>query len=157
VDPPDDFNEENKPSHPELLDDLAKAFVAADFDIKYLIRAITATEAYQRTSAQTDGSQSNPSLYGRMPVKALSGEQLFDSLATTVGYRDPFPRNQPAVFYGGNSPRAEFLSKFAANGKPTEAQTSILQALMLMNGKFIADATSVEKSETFAAVADAPF
>jgi hypothetical protein len=157
VDPPDDFNEENKPSHPELLDDLAAAFVAARYDIKFLIRAITQTAAYQRTSAQSDSTQSNAHLYGCMPVKALSGEQLFDSIATAVGYRDPYPRNQPAIFFGGTSPRTEFLSRFAAGGKPTQAQTSILQALTLMNGKFIADATSVEKSETFAAVADAPF
>jgi hypothetical protein len=36
-------------------------------------------------------------------------------------------------------------------------QTSILQALSLMNGKIIAGATSLEKSETLAAVLDAPF
>jgi hypothetical protein len=157
VDPPDDFNQENQPSHPELLDELAKAFADADFDIKFLIRAITATEAYQRTSSQTDSSQSDPRSFARMPVKAMTGDQLFDSLATAVGYRDPFPKNQPAIFSGGNNPRVEFTSKFAPGNKPTEAQTSILQALMLMNGKFIGDATSLDKSDTLAAINESPF
>ncbi len=141
VDPPDDFNEENRPSHPELLEEMAKAFAGAKYDVKFLIRAIAATEAYQRTSAQTDSSQSNQRLLGRMPVKSMSGEQLFDSLAVAVGYIDR-TRNQINAFIGGNSPRSEFISKFAGSGRPTEAQTSILQALMLMNGKFIADATT---------------
>jgi hypothetical protein len=57
-----------------------------------------------------------------------------------------------------NSPRTEFLTKFAnQSDKATEHQTSILQALTLMNGKLVADATSLERSETLAAVADAPF
>src|SRR5262249_27753586 len=148
---------ENQPSHPELLDELAQAFADADFDIKFLIRAITATEAYQRTSSQTDSSQSDPRQFSRMPVKALSGEQLFESLATAVGYRDPFPKTQPALFYGANPQRAESTTKSAPGNKPTEAKTSILQALMLMNGKFIADATSLDRSETLAAINESPF
>jgi hypothetical protein len=157
VDPPDDFNQENLPSHPELLDELAKAFADANFDIKFLIRAITATDAYQRTSSQTDSSQSDPRSFARMPVKAMTGDQLFESLATAIGYRDPYPKNQPAIFYGGNNPRIDFTSKFAPGNKPTEAQTTILQALMLMNGKFIADATSLDKSETLSAINESPF
>jgi len=157
VDPPDDFNDENKPSHPELLDEMAKTFGQAKFDIKFMLRAIMASEAYQRTSKQTHSTQSDPRLFAKMPVRAMTGEQLFDSLATAVSYRDAF-RTQSAVFYGGNNPRQEFISRFNANaGKPTEAQTSILQALLLMNGNFVNGATSVDKSETLAAVADAPF
>ena len=161
VDPPDDFNEENKASHPELLDELAKAFIDAKYDVKFLIRAIAATDAYQRTSAQTDSTQSNPRLLARMPVKAMTGEQLFDSVAAAIGFIDPTPRNQPAIFYGGNSPRTEFVSKFAGAGRPTEAQTSILQALMLMNGKFIANGTlntaKMTDGTKFGSVAGVPF
>ena len=156
VDPVDDFNDENKASHPELLDELAKAFIAAKYDTKFMIRAIMATEAYQRTSKVSDSS-SNPRLYGHMSTKGMTGEQLFDSLAAAVGYRDPFPRNSPQFLFAGNNPRVEFVSKFNSTSKVTETQTSILQALMLMNGKFLGDATNVEKSETLAAVADAPF
>lgn len=157
VDPVDDFNDENQPSHPELLDDMAQAFVDAGYDVKFLIRAIMASETYQRTSTQTDSTQSDPRLFAKMPLRALSAEQLFDSLATAVGFRDPIPRGQSAILFGQNSPRSDFLTKFNATTKPTEAQTSILQALLLMNGKFISDATSVDKSEIFAAICESPF
>ena len=56
-----------------------------------------------------------------------------------------------------NTPRDQFLSKFHAPDKKTESHTSILQALSLMNGKFINDATSVEKSDMLTALNDAPF
>src|SRR5262249_21152433 len=39
----------------------------------------------------------------------------------------------------------------------SEVQTSIPQALTLMNGGLVASATTLERSETLAAVADAPF
>src|SRR5262249_16093697 len=157
VDPIDDFNDENKPSHPALLDELAKEFIAAKYDMKFLIRAITATEAYQRTSSMTEVSQSNPRLFANVPVKGLTGEQLFDSLALAGGYQDQFPRNYPAFVFGGNNPRSEFLSKFSSTSKPTEMQTSILQALMLMNGKFLADATSTDKSTLLAGAIETSF
>ena len=73
-------------SHPELLNLLAKDFADHQFDVQYLIRAITASRAYQLTSARTDKSQDDPTLFARMPLRGLTGEQLFDSLATATGY-----------------------------------------------------------------------
>ena len=49
------------------------------------------------------------------------------------------------------------MARFAQIGKRTETPTSILQALMLMNGRFVTDMTSVEKGDVLAAVADASF
>jgi hypothetical protein len=93
-----------------------------------------------------------------MALKGLTPEQLFDSLARATGYPEdtnPTP-GQPIRLLQG-TPRAQFLAKFASQEKRTETQTSILQALSLMNGKFIADATSLERSGTLAAVLNAPF
>src|SRR5262249_37157760 len=157
VDPVDDLREENPASHPELLDDLSRSFADHKFDFKFLIRALTASEAYQRTSALTDRSQEDPRRFARMALKGLTGEQIFDSLVAATGYREDNPA-------GGEfgvirvSPRQEFLAQFANPvDRRTEHQTSILQALALMNGKFVADATSLRRSETLAAVADSPF
>ncbi len=56
------------------------------------------------------------------------------------------------------SAAAEFRNRFADQSVPrTEAETSILQALALMNGKLVSDATDLAKSETLVAVATAPF
>src|SRR5205823_3865172 len=41
--------------------------------------------------------------------------------------------------------------------KATEFHTSILHALALMNGQLVSDATSLQKSETLAAIANSPF
>ena len=46
VNPVDDFNDQNKPSNPELLDELAVRFTNYKFDQKELIRWICNSEAY---------------------------------------------------------------------------------------------------------------
>jgi hypothetical protein len=157
VDPVDDLADEKaEPSHPELLDELARQFASHKFDLKFLIRAITLSKTYQLTSAQTDTSQEDMRLFARVPVKGMTADQLFDSVSVATGYREPRGMDNPFIF-NGNSPRNEFVTKFASQDKRTESQTSILQALALMNGKLVADATSVERSVALAAVADAPF
>ncbi len=60
VEPVDDFSDANPPSHPELLDFLAKEFAAHEFDLKFLIRAITASRTYQLSSRRTHKSQADP-------------------------------------------------------------------------------------------------
>jgi hypothetical protein len=153
VDPVDDLGADNPPSHPELLDELAGQFAAHQFDLKYLLRAVALSRAYQLSSDVTDPTQSDLRAFARMPLKGLTPEQLYDSLVVATGYRET--NNTNNRFFG---PRAEFLAKFNnATDRRTEAQTSILQALALMNGKFVADATSLERSEVLAAIADAPF
>jgi hypothetical protein len=87
VEPVDEFSDENPPSHPELLDALAKGLVENNFDIKFLIRAITASRAYQLTSETTHKSQEDIRLFAHMPIKGLTPEQFFDSFAVAVIYR----------------------------------------------------------------------
>jgi hypothetical protein len=156
IDPVDDEpSEENPCSHPELLDELARQFVAHNFDVKYVIRAIAASKAYQRASAVTEPAQNEARLFARMALKGMTPEQLFDSLVQATGYKDTF--DPTARGRQPFSARTQFLLRFASQEKRTEYHTSILQALALMNGKFVADATSVERSTTLAAVIDAPF
>jgi hypothetical protein len=158
VDPVDDLDAENPPSHPELLDEMARQFIEANYDQKFLIRAITSSKAYQLSSVQTHKSQEDPRLFARMAVKGMTPEQIFDSVAMAIGYSETQPRNLRAGILDANSPRDQFLARFSGSvDKKTESQTSILQALSLMNGKFIADATSTEGSATLAGVIDAPF
>ena len=105
-------------SHPELLDELARQFAAHQFDLKFLIRAITATRGLpaqqrpQRTRARTIRR-----LFARMPLRGLTAEQLFDSVAEATGYRDAGRRNEPThgLLGGNRSARAEFLTKFATD------------------------------------------
>ncbi len=156
IEPIDEPGDENPPSHPELLDLLAREFAAHDFDLKFLIRAITLSKAYGLSSALTDPSQKDARLFARMGIKGLTPEQLYDSLALATGLSERPAQGRNVGQFG--SARAEFLNKFANFAdKRTEHQTSILQALTLMNGKVTADATSFENGATVASVADMPW
>jgi hypothetical protein len=141
---------ENHVYQSEVLDELARAFVAQGFDLHFLMRAITSTRAYQLSSAYSHASQNRAGYFARMPLRGLTAEQLFDSIAEATGYREGSG--------GSGSPRGEFLTRFGTTSeRPTEVQTSILQALSLMNGSLVRSATTLTSSETLAAVADAPF
>jgi hypothetical protein len=156
VEPVDDLGDENPPSHPELLDELGRQFADHEFDVRFLIRAITLSRAYQRSSAATVPGPDNARLFAQMAVRGLTPEQLFDSLVEATAFREPpAPNQQP--FPVPSTPRAEFLAKFSTQDKRTETNTSILQALALMNGRISEEVTSLERSGTLAAVADAPF
>jgi len=158
VEPVDEESAENQPSHPEVLRLLAAQFAASDYDLKYLIQAITLTQAYQRSSRLAHPSQADHRLFARMKVRGLTPEQLFDSLALATGQKDEDQPIAPASPFGPfnpNTPRAEFLRRFPNQDKRTEQQTSILQALYLMNGKIVADATSLEHNRNLAIIAEA--
>jgi hypothetical protein len=147
VNPVDDFRDDNPPSDPALLDDLAAAFVRSGFDLTFLIRGLCLSEAYQRTSARTDPSQDRTPLPARMAVKALTGEQFFDSLALATGYRAADDRG---------AARRQFLTRFALAGPAGEPETSVQQALTLLNGRFVAWATDPERCPTLLAVTRTP-
>jgi hypothetical protein len=153
IEPVDELSAEEGEAR-ELLAVLAPSFAASGYDLKFLIRAIVGSQAYQRASARS-GTRSDSEdeqqlkLLGRMAVRGLSPEQLFDSLVEATGHQasGDFRRT-----------RAEFLARFNnPTDKPTEAQRSILQALSLMNGRLVGSATSVDRSRTLSSVAEAPF
>jgi hypothetical protein len=155
VEPVDDMNEDNRPSHPELLDELARAFADHGFDFKFLARALTLSKAYSLDSAVVGPDRPDPRLFTRMAVKGLTPEQLFDSFVQATGYRDPARSNRQRFLDG--SPRSTFLAKFSAPEKRTEAQTSIPQALALMNSGLVGEATNLERGELLVAVVNSPF
>jgi hypothetical protein len=156
IEPVDEPSDDNLPSHPELLDELAKEFAAHDFDLKFLIRAIIASRTYQLSSALSDKSQKDPRLFARMAVRGLSPEQLFDSVSEAIGYKDYGSTDNNRGFnqFGVNTPRALFLSKFATSAKRGETETSILQALFMMNSDFMAKATRLDGNDTLKYIAN---
>jgi Protein of unknown function (DUF1549)/Protein of unknown function (DUF1553) len=123
----------------ELLDELSTEFAQAGFDFTYLIRAITATRAYQLSSRAGDGA-GPAERFARMPVRGLTPDQLFDSFAIATGWKDDRPKPPPFQIDVSN-PRTRFLNRFGVNGIAARDQpTTILQALTLMNGPLTASA-----------------
>jgi hypothetical protein len=139
VNPVDDMHDDNEPSHPELLAALAEQFKANAFDVKYLVRAICNSETYQRTSRPHEGNGEDKRLFSHAAVRALSPEQLYDSLTAAVG-KGPTGRafankKGPAGRFGPGNPRAQFVNFFRVEdgANPLEYQAGIPQALRLMN------------------------
>jgi hypothetical protein len=87
LDPIDEPGDNNQPTHPELLEELGKAFAAAKFDNRVLIRGIVRSQAYQLSSKMTHPSQANARGFARMNLKGLTPAQLFDSMVAATGHR----------------------------------------------------------------------
>lgn len=154
IEPIDEPAADNPPVIPEVLDALANGFVESGFDLKFLFRAIVRSKAYQLSSKQTHDSQAEPRTFGRVAVKMMTAEQLYDSLAVVTGLQANAPADENNRF-GGQ--RRAFLTKFSSPEKVTEKQTSILQALTMMNGRLVDAQTTLESSVFLSGVVNAPF
>jgi hypothetical protein len=82
-----------RPTHPELLDDLAAAFITEDrSSLKRLLRRLVLSQAYAMSSkpADADAEQRDPEnlLLHRMNLKRLEGEAIRDAMLTVSGRLD---------------------------------------------------------------------
>jgi Protein of unknown function (DUF1553)/Protein of unknown function (DUF1549)/Planctomycete cytochrome C len=79
------------PTHPELLDWLAKEFVRSGWSFKALHRLMMTSAAYRQSSSVTAASQRldpENALYSRMPLVRLDAEALYDTLLLVAGRLD---------------------------------------------------------------------
>ncbi|WP_425614872.1 DUF1549 domain-containing protein [Anatilimnocola sp. NA78] len=156
VEPVDDLGPHNPPSHPELLDELTQYFIDTGFDLREMLRTLALTKTYQRTSRWT-ASEVPPEMYAHMPVKSLSAEQLYDSLNRVLVRRGQgeipgLNLRSPLL----DPQRQQFLTKMQGQGRsPLEYQAGVLQALTLLNGDDLTEATTAERSPLLLAL-DAP-
>jgi len=130
VNPVDDMHSANAPSPPELLDVLSQRFAQLGFDQKLLCRAIVSSRTYQQTSRPGEHGDLEAILFGRMSVKSLSAEQLFDSLVEILG-----PPAKAAGIDARLGARHEFIQFFSGDGddEPTRYERGIPHLLRLMN------------------------
>ncbi len=77
VHPVDNLSEKNQASHAELLDLLAKEFVAHKFDIKWLVRELMNSKTYQLSSI---GSEKEPLAFEQMPLRPLREIEMINAL-----------------------------------------------------------------------------
>jgi cytochrome c553 len=79
------------PTHPELLDWLAREFVSQGWSIKAQHRLLMTSSTYRQISAGTpDQERLDPAnaLYSRMPLVRLDAEALYDTLLLVAGRLD---------------------------------------------------------------------
>lgn len=89
---PDDFGHMgDKPSHPELLDSLARQFVRNGWSTKKLIRDLVLTQAFRQSGKTTNlARQRDPGnrLLHHYPTRRLEAEAIRDSLLAVSGRLD---------------------------------------------------------------------
>ncbi len=139
-----DMGPHNPPSHPELLESLAKAFRDTRFDLKQLVRWIVLSEPYSLSSRFSSGNkQDDPTLGGpprfsRFYLRQMQAEQLYESLLIAT---------QAAETVDDQTERSRMKDRWlrqfnTAFGTDDNAETStfngsIPQALMMMNGDLV--------------------
>jgi len=91
IEPLDLSHAGNPPSHPELLEVLASELAAHQFDMRWLIREIALSQAYQRSSVAADdaAAEAPAAKYCVALEKQLSSEQLLASIRQALGDRKP--------------------------------------------------------------------
>lgn len=150
IDPVDDIRASNPPVNPELLDALTKDFIDHNFDLRRLMRTITASRVYQASFVTNEWNAGDADNFSHAMPRRLNAEQLMDAVASAAGARPNFPE-VPEDTNASQVPdphvgKDGFLDLF---GRPSResacecerrADLSLPQALNLINGKTISDA-----------------
>lgn len=121
VEPIDDFRLTNPPSNPTLLDGLAKHLSDNNFNSHELIRLITSSSAYQRSSQPNDTNDGDELNFSRYLFKRLDAEVLFDAVCQTTGVSEKFqgvPNGSRAIQLWDSQVPHYFLKLF---GRPVRA------------------------------------
>jgi hypothetical protein len=152
-----------QPTHPQLLDWLASRFVAQQWSLKQLIRAIMLSSAYQqsafvknRQTAASEATAIDPDnrWLSRFPSRRLAAEELRDSilavtgrLDATLGGRATMDLNRPRRSLYIQTVRADrrnFSTLFdAADPAQCVGQRNVTtvapQALFMLNNSFVSE------------------
>ncbi|MBO0699703.1 MAG: DUF1549 domain-containing protein, partial [Zavarzinella sp.] len=86
----DDQRDTNPPSNPELLDALARDFVAHKFDVKLVIRTIATSRVYQLSAVPADGNKDDRQNFARYYARRLPAEVFLDAVNQATGSKAGF-------------------------------------------------------------------
>ncbi|MFI5454565.1 MAG: DUF1553 domain-containing protein [Isosphaerales bacterium] len=149
----------DRPSNPELLDQLAARFVESGWSVKAMHRLIMLSSAYQQSSSGSgEGPDLDPEnrLFGRMNRRRLEAEAIRDSLLAVAGRLDArrggpafadlaVPRRTVYFMSVRTGPNASDFGRLFDRADPgsivAERGQSIVapQALFFLNDPFVSD------------------
>jgi hypothetical protein len=165
----------DKPTHPELLDDLAARFIEHKWSLKWLNKEIMMSAAFRQSSLpRADGLQVDEanSLLWRQNPRRLDAEAYRDTLTRSAGLLDITMGGLPGdidedtyyrrAIYGrvSRARRSEMLGLFdfpeATQSAPgRDITTSTLQQIYLMNGEFLQNLAEAAAKTAAAATGEA--
>ncbi|MCE9533051.1 MAG: DUF1553 domain-containing protein [Planctomycetes bacterium] len=85
IDPVDSLSAAYPPSHPGVLDELVKDFVAHKYDLRHLHRRIMNTAAYQRSWVTNASNAKDERNYSHRVLRRMTAEQVLDAVAQSTG------------------------------------------------------------------------
>ena len=94
VEPPDDLSLANPPSNEPLLDELATEFRRQGYDLKWLHRTITASDAYQRSWRPNETNALDERNFSRAVPRRVPAEVVYDALRIATADDDEATRLQ---------------------------------------------------------------
>ncbi|MBX7212136.1 MAG: DUF1553 domain-containing protein [Verrucomicrobiaceae bacterium] len=151
VEPVDDFRASNPPTNEELIEWLAKDFVAHGHDLKHLMRTIMLSHVYQLSSLPDEHNIADTKNFSRSYRRRLTAEVLLDAVCDVTGVKDGYsglPKGSRAVQTWNHKLDSDFMDAF---GRPNASQEcpcerdrkpSVVQALHLMNSNSLQEKLS---------------
>jgi hypothetical protein len=146
VEPLDDMRVTNPPSNEELLDALARDFVAQGFSLKHLIRTITKSRTYQLSAVPNEFNRFDKQNFARFYPRRMAAEVLLDAVGQITQSPTAFgglPQDahapKRAIMLPDDGFNSYFLEVF---GKPSRSsacecervnEANLAQALHLLN------------------------
>jgi hypothetical protein len=148
VDPVDDFRDSNPSANDELLEALAKDFVAKKYDVKHIIRTIMNSRTYQLSAQSNEFNKDDNKYFSHAVTKLLTAEQLLDALCSATEVPEKYP-GLPLGTRATQLPDGEnnhpFLKTFGQPARELacecerEGDSNLAQALQLINGPTVND------------------
>jgi hypothetical protein len=143
ADPVDDVRVTNPASNEELFAAVTKDFVEHKFDVKYLIRTIMNSAAYQRSADANETNKDDNRYYSKYIIRRLQAEALLDAMSQVTGVPTPFsgfPAGTHALQLPDSGVVSQFLNVFGrparviCDASERSSDPSISQALHAING-----------------------
>ncbi len=135
--PLDQMHSANPPSHPELLDWLARDLVEHGYDLRRLTRGLVLSRAYARSSRWEGKEAPKPALFAVARVRPLRPMQLATALRLATSAPDTFPPSMKADDFdrklqGIEGSARGLASLFEQPGE--DFQVGVGEALLFSNG-----------------------
>ncbi len=157
--PVDDMGPDRQPLAPQAFEALAADFVASHYDVKWLLRTIVATTAYQRES-QSRKDADQPALAASCPQR-LRADQLFNVLCDALeideaaqmadGPKGKKAGDGPGRIFAGPRGQVNKVFGYDPSTRRDEISGSIPQALWMMNARELNRAVSAHSPDSMLA------
>lgn len=137
VEPVDAFSDAVPPTHPEMLDALAKEFVTSGYNLRTLQATILGSDTWQRSSAFGTDPQKSGS-YSRFSVRVLPADVLVDAISTAVGDLQSRAVEEPKFASGNETIQTYFQTFSRPERKLTcdcerSSEPTLRQAMLLLS------------------------